>query len=400
MWNRRFLDLDEFPFRRVAALLAHVTPPSALPAADLSLGEPQHQPPPLLADCLADHAHLWNKYPSPAGTPAFRNATAAWLGRRFALPEGWLEPDRHILPVAGTKEALFLVATIATDIESRGGRPAVLMPDPLYSTYQGAAILAGAEPVAMPAVARNGFLPDLDAVPEDVLARTSCCYLCSPANPQGAVADRAYLERALERARAYDFLLVVDECYSDIYDREPPTSALAVAAAMGGALDHLVVMHSLSKRSSAAGLRSGFVAGDPDLLARFLRVRAYGGAVQPLPVMAAACALWDDDAHVVANRARYREKIDLAEAALAGRAGFYRPPGGFFLWLDVGDGVAVATELWQRHHVKVLPGAYLTTYNSTRSRDDDPGVRYIRVALVHEAASLAPALERLAAILT
>jgi len=173
-----------------------------------------------------------------------------------------------------------------------------------------------------------------------------------------------------------------------------------VAAASGGALDHLVVMHSLSKRSSAAGLRSGFIAGDPDFLAQFLRVRAYGAAVQPLPVMAAAAALWADDDHVVANRARYREKIDLAEASLRGRAGFYRPPGGFFLWLDVGDGVAVTTELWRHHHVKVLPGAYLTGKNSINSREVDPGTRYIRVALVHEPALLTPALERLAATLS
>ena len=399
MWNRRFFALEEFPFRRLAALLAPVAPAADAPLADLSIGEPQHRPPPLLAASLAEHADLWNKYPPPAGTPAFRSAAAAWLSRRFALPESWLEPDRHILPVAGTKEALFLIATIATDPESRAGRPVVLMPNPLYSTYQGAAILAGAEPVLMPAVARNGFLPDLEAVPEDVLARTTCLYLCTPANPQGVVADRRYLARALELARAHDFLLVVDECYSDIYDDAAPPSALEVAAATGGALDRLVVMHSLSKRSSAAGLRSGFVAGDPDLLAHFLRVRAYGAAVQPLPVMAAATALWTDDAHVAANRARYREKIDLAEAALAGRAGFYRPPGGFFLWLDVGDGVTVATELWRRHHVKVLPGAYLTAKNSTKSRDDDPGERYIRVALVHEPALLAPALERLAATL-
>lgn len=399
MWNRRFSALDEFPFRRLAALLAAVEPPAGLPVADLSIGEPQHRPPPLLAATLAEHADLWNKYPPPAGTPAFRNAAAAWLERRFALPEGWLEPDRHILPVAGTKEALFLIASIATDLDGRVGKPAVLMPNPLYSTYQGAAILAGAEPVLLPAVARNGFLPDLEAVPEAVLARTTCCYLCTPANPQGVVADRAYLQRALELARAYDFLLVVDECYADIYDQQAPPSTLEVAAATGGSLDRLVVMHSLSKRSSAAGLRSGFIAGDPELLAQFLRVRAYGAAVQPLPVMAAATALWADDAHVVANRARYREKIDLAEAALGGRAGFYRPPGGFFLWLDVDDGVAATTELWRRHHVKVLPGAYLTGKKSTIDRDVDPGSRYIRVALVHEPALLSPALERLAATL-
>ncbi len=395
MWNRRFLALDEFPFRRLAAQLADVPPAADRPLADLSIGEPQHAPPALLAATLAEHAHLWNKYPPPAGTPAFRWAAADWLTRRFALPAGWLEPDRHILPVAGTKEALFLIAAVATD--PAAPRPAALMPNPLYSTYQGGAIMAGAEPVLLPATAAGGFLPDLDAIAEADLARATVFYLCSPANPQGVVADKPYLERAIRLARTHDFLLVIDECYAEIYDATPPPSALEVAAAMGGSLENLVVMHSLSKRSSAAGLRSGFVAGDPGFLALFLRLRAYGGAVQPLPVMAAAGALWADDAHVEANRRRYREKFDLAEAALAGKAGFYRPPGGFFLWLDVGDGVAVAAELWRRFHVKTLPGAYLT---AAVADGDDPGARYLRVAMVHEPVVLAPALDALATVLT
>jgi aspartate/methionine/tyrosine aminotransferase len=400
MWNRRFSALDEFPFRRLAAMLADIIPPHDSPLADLSIGEPQHAPPTLLADTLAANAHLWNRYPPPAGTPYFRRAAADWLERRFALPSGWLEPDRHILPVAGTKEALFLIATVATDPDA-DRRPAALMPNPLYSTYQGGALLAGAEPVLMPATAATGFLPDLDAVAEADLARATVLYLCSPANPQGVIADKVYLQRALTMARAFDFLLVVDECYAEIYDLTAPPSALEVAAAMGGSLDHLVVMHSLSKRSSAAGLRSGFVAGDPDFLLQFLRMRAYGGAVQPLPVMAAAAAMWADDAHVEANRARYRRKIDVAEAALSGKASFYRPPGGFFLWLDVGDGVAVAAELWRRHHVKTLPGAYLTSRSAggPAARDvDDPGLRYLRVALVHEPEVLAPALAQLASV--
>jgi aspartate/methionine/tyrosine aminotransferase len=404
MWNRRFAALDEFPFRRLAAMLTDIDEPADRPLIDLSIGEPQHVPPPLLAATIDAHAGLWNKYPPPAGTPAFRRAAADWLTRRFALPEGWLEPDHHVLPVAGTKEALFLIATAATDPDALTGRAAVLMPNPLYSTYQGGAVLAGAEPVLLPATAETGFLPDLDAVPESVLARTTLCYLCSPANPQGVVASEAYLGRALALARTHDFLLVVDECYAEIYDREPPPSALGVAAAAGGALDHLVVMHSLSKRSSAAGLRSGFIAGDPDFLAHFLRIRAYGGAVQPLPVMAAAAALWADDAHVAENRARYRQKIDTAEAALAGMAGFYRPPGGFFLWLDVGDGIAVAAELWRRHHIKVLPGAYLTaSADRTIAAGGDAagaGDRYLRIALVHEPATIDPALRCLAALVS
>lgn len=405
MWNRRFAALDEFPFRRLAAMLADVGSPLDRPLIDLSIGEPQHAPPPLLTATLEAHAGLWNKYPPPAGTPAFRSAAAAWLTRRFDLPEGWLEPDRHVLPVAGTKEALFLISVAATDPDALSGPPAaVLMPNPLYATYQGGAVVAGAEPVLLPATSRTGFLPDLDTVPQSVLARTTLCYLCTPANPQGVVASKAYLAKALDLARAHDFMLVVDECYAEIYDREPPPSALEVAAELGGSLDHLIVMHSLSKRSSAAGLRSGFIAGDPDFLAHFLRIRAYGAAVQPLPVMAAAAALWADDAHARDNRDRYRLKIDVAEAALAGKAAFYRPPGGFFLWLDVGDGVAVATELWRRHHMKVLPGAHLTA-TAGRSlgvdpEDADPGARYLRVALVHEPEVLDPALRQLASVIS
>lgn len=393
MWNRRFTALPEFPFRRLAAMLATVSPPADRPACDLALGEPQHSPPPLLAATLAAHAGLWNKYPPPSGTPAFRRAATDWLTRRFALPEGWLEPDRHVLPVAGTKEALFLVAVAATDGASRHGRPAVLMPNPLYAVYAGAAALARAEPIFLSATPSNGFLPDLAAVPEADLARATVCYLCTPANPQGVVADRGYLRQAIELARRHDFLLVVDECYAEIYDEKAPPSALEVAAELGGSLDRLLVMHSLSKRSNAAGLRSGFIAGDPDFLAHFLRLRAYGGAVQPLPVLAAAAALWNDDAHAEANRALYRAKLDLADAALGGKAGYYRPPGGFFLWLDVGDGIAAAAELWRRHHLKVLPGAYLTAGEHIAA--DDPGARFIRVAMVHEPAAVAPALQQL-----
>jgi len=406
MWNRRFAALDDFPFRRLAAMLATVVPPADRPATDLALGEPQHRPPALLAAAVAEHAGLWNKYPPPSGTPAFRLAATDWLSRRFALPPGWLEPDRHVLPVAGTKEALFLATAAATDGEGRHGRPAVLMPSPLYSVYAGAAALADAEPIFMPATRAAGFLPDLAAVPEADLARASVCYLCNPANPQGVIADRAYLRRALELARRFDFLLVVDECYAEIYDAAPPPSALEVAAELGGSLDRLVVMHSLSKRSNAAGLRSGFVAGDPDFLAHFLRLRAYGGAVQPLPLMAAATALWADDAHAEANRALYRAKLDLADAALGDKAGYYRPPAGFFLWLDVGDGVAVAAELWRRHHLRTLPGAYLTAGRAPLTVEgasggaaatDDPGKRYLRVALVHDPSLVAPALHQLAA---
>ena len=275
-----------------------------------------------------------------------------------------------------------------------GARPAILLPNPLYNVYLGAAVMAGAEPVLLTASAETGYLPDLDRLSPALLARTVAFYLCSPSNPQGAAASLDYLCRALELARRHDFLLIADECYAELYTREPPPGALQAAMRLGQSLDHLVVCHSLSKRSSAAGLRSGFVAGDPAVMAGFARLRSYAAAVQPLPVAAAAAALWRDEAHVEANRALYRKKFDLAEERLGGRFGFYRPDGGFFLWLTVADGEAVARRLWTEAAIKVLPGAYL---GRPDARGDNPGDGAIRVAMVHDLETTDAALRRIAA---
>ncbi|MCB1885041.1 MAG: aminotransferase class I/II-fold pyridoxal phosphate-dependent enzyme [Geminicoccaceae bacterium] len=395
MWNPRLADLSEFPFRRLAGLLAPVAPPQGLGILDLGIGEPKHRPPSILAETVAAEAGSWNLYPPPNGTPAFREAVARWCERRFDLPPGTLEPERMVLPLAGTKEGLYMLAALAVAPRADGRRPAVLMPSPLYAVYLGAAVMAGAEAVPLAATAENGFLPDLDALEPDLLDRTALFYLCSPANPQGVVASGAYLAKALGLARRHGFLLALDECYSEIWDEAPPTGGLAVAHAAGKGFGGLVVLNSLSKRSSAAGLRSGFVAGDPDFLAAFIKLRAYAAPVQPLPLMAAAVALWNDEAHVEASRDRYRRKIDLAERRLAGRLGFYRPPGGFFLWLDVGDGEAAALRLWREAGVRVLPGGYLTP----GTHEPDPGERYVRVALVHDGAVVDEALSRLVSTL-
>ncbi|WP_222183747.1 aminotransferase class I/II-fold pyridoxal phosphate-dependent enzyme [Geminicoccus harenae] len=391
MHGSRLDRLGEFPFRRLAGLLADRVPPAGRPVLDLGIGEPQHPVPPILAETVARHAASWNRYPPPTGTPSFRQAVAGWACRRGGLPEGALDPGRHVLPVAGTKEALYLAAQLAVDRAGRS-RPAVLMPTPFYAVYYGAAAMAGAEPVLLPATVATGFLPDLDAIPAETLARTAAFYLCTPANPQGAVADRAYLARALALARQHGFALFLDECYSELWDRTPPPSGLDVALNDTGSLERLLVFQSLSKRSNAAGLRSGFVAGDPALIRAFAKLRAYAAPVQPLPLMAAAEALWNDEAHVEANRALYRQKFDLAEQRLAGRFGFFRPPAGFFLWLDVGDGVAAASRLWTEAGLKVLPGAYL----------DGPepiSGAYLRLALVHGLDTTADALDRLVATL-
>lgn len=392
MLNPRLEELSDYAFPRLAALLAPLDPPPDLEPIDLSIGSPLHPPPQLLIDTLAAHSQLWNRYPPVVGTAEMRQAAAEWLGRRYDLPEGTIDPPRHVLAVAGTKEALFLLAQVIMP-EGRARRPAILMPNPLYNVYLGAAVMAGAEAVPLAVSADTGYLPDLDRLGPDLLSRTVAFYLCSPSNPQGAAADLSYLERALALARQHDFLLVVDECYAEIYTRDPPPGALQAAMSLGGSLDHLIVCHSLSKRSSAAGLRSGFVAGDPAVITGFARLRSYAAAVQPLPVLAAASALWRDDTHVQANRELYRKKFDLAEERLAGRLGFYRPDGGFFLWLTVPDGEDAARRLWTEAALRILPGGYL---GRPDERGHNPGDQAIRVAMVHDLKTTEEAIRRIA----
>jgi N-succinyldiaminopimelate aminotransferase len=383
--------LGDYPFDRLRALLDGIQPPSGLRPLVLSIGEPRHPPPPLVADVLAAHAADWGRYPPVDGTPEFRTAAAGWLARRYGLPRGMLDPDRHLLPVAGTREALFLIAQAVVPGTKGGSRPLVLLPNPFYQVYLGAAVFAHADVMLLPATAETGHLPDLGRLDAAVLERAAACYLCSPANPQGAVASLNRLREAVSIARAHDIVLCVDECYADIYDAEAPPGALAACAAQAGSLDNVLVFHSLSKRSSVPGLRSGFVAGDARLIAAFRRLRSFGGASVPLPVLAASAALWADDAHAEANRAKYRAKFDLAEGLLGSRFGNVRPAGGFFLWLDVGCGEQAAQALWQQAALRVLPGAYLARPSEDGS---NPGARYVRIALVDDLADTEDALRR------
>ena len=392
MVNDRIARIGDYPFDRLRALLDPLTPRAGDAPLSLALGEPQHAPPELLSRIVSENADLWGRYPPMLGTPKFRAAVADWLGRRYGLPPGMVNPERHVLPVSGTREGLFMAAFVAVPEQRGGEQPAVLMPNPFYQVYVGAAALAGAEPVYVPATRDTGFLPDFASLAPDLLRRTAMAYYCSPANPQGTVADMDTLKRLIELAREYDFVLVADECYSEIYDHVPPTGMFEACAALGGGLDNVLMFQSLSKRSSAPGLRSGFAAGDASLIAVFKRVRDYGGAPPPLPLLAAATALWQDEAHVEANRALYRQKFDLAEERLGGRFGFYRPPGGFYLWLDVGDGEAAAASLWRDAALRVIPGAYLAR---TDADGTNPGAAYIRAAMVHDLDTTADALERL-----
>lgn len=397
MDQSRFEPLAESPFPRLNRLIEGLEP--GAPPILLSLGEPQHPIPAFVSKTLRAHEHEYGRYPPSKGTPAFRQAAANWLTRRFALPAGAVDPETQILPVNGTREALFSIALIATPLSTSSpngtAKPAIAMPNPFYQCYAAAALAAGADPVYVPATRDTGFLPDFAGLPETILARTSLIYFCSPANPQGAVASLDYLKELIALARAHDIVLVVDECYADIYDREPSPGALQAATALGNGFDNVIVFHSLSKRSSLPGLRSGFCAGDTRLMKRFDQFRTIAAPQTPLPALAVATACWNDDAHAAENRALYQRKIDIAERVLGNRFGFYRPPGGFFLWLDVGDGEVAARALWQKAGVKVLPGKYL-------ARDDpavpggNPGRAYIRVALVQDETVTEHALTRLA----
>lgn len=394
MHNSRLDGLTDYPFQRLNGLLADI-PPGGDPIA-MSIGEPQHPAPSLFLDHLNQHADDWNKYPPTAGTSSYRSAVSAWLTKRFGLTDGWVDPDKNVLPVAGTREGLFMAATLAVPPE-KNGKPAVAMPNPFYQVYVGAAVMAGAEPVFVPATAQTGFQPDLSTLAEDVLNRVALAYFCSPANPQGSVADLERLKEAITLARAYDFVVVGDECYSEIYAEDPPPGLLQACSSLGDGLANVLVFNSLSKRSNVPGLRAGFVAGDPALIARLLTLRSHGGAVQPLPLMAAATALWADEKHVEDNRNLYRQKLEDAADIFGTHFGFTKPDGGFFLWLDVSDGESAAQALWRRGGIKVLPGCYLSRPDESGS---NPGKRYIRVALVHDRGTTVNALSRMFDILS
>jgi succinyldiaminopimelate transaminase len=399
MINPRLAALAEYPFDRLRALLGGIAPPPDLEPMILSVGEPRHPPPAMVAEVLARHAEGWGRYPPVEGTPGFRRAVAGWLARRYGLKAGAIDPDRHIIPVSGTREALFMAAALAVpesrDTLARGDhRPKVVLPNPFYHTYFGATAMAGAEPVLLPASRATRFLPDLDALDTATLDATALFYLCSPSNPQGAVADTAYLRRAIDLARAHDFVLAVDECYTEIYDRAPPPGALEVCG--DSDFGNVLVFHSLSKRSSVPGLRSGFVAGDERLIAALRRLRTFGGATVPLPVLEAAQALWDDDEHVRANQNLYRQKFDLAEALLGGRFGFFRPEGAFFLWLEVGDDERAAQALWREAAIRVLPGSFLGLPDASGV---NPGRGFLRIALIDDPRATQHALQRLARVL-
>ena len=400
MPHRAATNLDELvrsPFARLALLLEGL-PPGAVPI-DVSLGEPKGLVPAFLGPILQEHLREFGRYPPIKGIAPLREAIVAWIGRRYPILNGQIDAESHVLPLNGSREGLFSAIFPALARKPTIERPTVLIPNPFYQAYGAAAAAAGAEPVLLPSTARTEFLPRLEAVDEGLLARTVAFYLCTPSNPQGAVASRDYLAAAIALARRYDFLLFADECYSEIYNDAPPPGTLETAYGETQSLANVVAFNSLSKRSGLPGLRSGFVAGDPDFIAAFLRFRNVACPQVPLPIQHVSVAAWSDERHVEEGRALYARNFTIADSVLGTRYGHRKPQGSFFLWLNLaafGGGEAAAKTLWKGCGVRVLPGAYLAQAGPDGV---NPGTDYVRVALVHDADTTREALTRIVATL-
>jgi len=386
--------LHPYPFEKLAQLKQGIVPPANKPHIALSMGEPTHATPHLIQEALLTHLHGLANYPTTKGIPELRQAIAGWISRRFRIPADAVNAETQVLPVNGTREALFSFAQCL--IDPTRPAPVVIMPNPFYQIYEGAALLAGAEPYYLNTLKDSGYLPDFDAVPDEIWQRCQLIYICSPGNPTGSVIDQASHEKLLKLAEKYDFVIASDECYTEIYDDEtnPPPGLLQTAYNMGNtAFKRCVIFHSLSKRSNAPGLRSGFVAGDAEILKHYFQYRTYHGCAMPLPTQHASIQAWQDEQHVIENRRLYREKFAAFIDILGDVCTVKKPPASFYVWLKIplnpplskGEAESreisdteFAQQLFAQQNITVLPGSYL-------SRDFDginPGFNHVRIALV------------------
>lgn len=377
--NKDLSLLQPYPFEKLTQLKAQVTPPSDLEHIALSIGEPKHPAPAFVAEVLESNMERLSNYPTTKGIPALREAIAGWCERRFKLKAGSIDPEQNVLPVNGTREAIF---AFTQAVINREGNPLVVSPNPFYQIYEGAAYLAGAEPYYLNCLAENGFVPDFDAVSEEVWQRCQLLYLCSPSNPTGAVTGLDTLKKLITLSDQYDFVIASDECYSEIYldEAKPPVGLLQACAELGRHdYKNCVVMHSLSKRSNLPGLRSGFIAGDAALMGPFLQYRTYHGSAMPIQHQLASIAAWSDEEHVKANREQYRQKFDAVVDILSPVMDVQKPDASFYLWAGTPiDDETFAQGLFEQQNLTVLPGSYV-------SREKDgilPGAGRVRMALV------------------
>jgi aspartate/methionine/tyrosine aminotransferase len=386
------------PFARLAQVLEGIAP--AASAINMSIGEPRHAVPSFVGPIIAAHIDDFGKYPPIKGSDDFRASVAAWLERRFGLA-GAVDANSMILPLNGSREGIFYAAIEARMASRKSvADPIILIPNPFYQAYAAGAVGSGCEPYMVNADASTGFLPDIEALPADVLERTVACFFASPANPQGVVASLGGWQTVIRLARQHDFMLLADECYSEIYRSDPPVGALEAAHKLDGTFSHVLSFNSLSKRSNLPGMRVGFVAGDPRFLTRWMTFRNMSAPQVPLPLQAVAAVAYRDEAHVIENRRLYNEKFAIADEILRPMFGDVVPPGGFFLWLDVGrhgGGEAVSLKLWREAGLRVIPGGYLAVDGADGV---NPGNDFIRIALVESSELTREALTRLKRVLS
>lgn len=391
--NPHLEKLRPYPFEKLRQLKRGIIPPNNLPHIALSIGEPKHPTPRFILEALSAALEQIATYPTTVGTVALREAIVEWLTKRFSLPLGTLDPERHAIPVNGTREALFALAQC---IINPAHSPLVFMPNPCYQVYEGAAFLAGAKPYYLNCTEATDFLPDLASIPKTTWQKCQLFYLCSPGNPTGAVLNLPLLEQLIEFSERYDFVIASDECYSEVYlhESQPPPGLLQAAAHMGRTdYRRCMVFHSFSKRSNVPGLRTGFVAGDSTLIESFLRYRTYHGCAMPLHTQAASLLAWRDEVHVIENRRRYRSKFRAVEMHLSSTIPLPQPAGGLYLWPKTpGDDVDFARRLFASMNVTVLPGTYL----SRTVGGLDPGCRRVRMALVPSLEECIEAADRIA----
>ena len=383
---------DDNMFVRLRAILEPIAPHPSLPILDMSIGEPQMPPCQLLLESVAKHNSAWQFYPKASGNSRFIDAVQNYIDRRWPAASQ-LADDEQIIPVPGTREPLHLLGCLVAGTKPNA---VALVTNPFYHAWRAGALASGAEIQFLNSGANHNFLPDLASVDADTLARTTLLYLCSPTNPHGSIMDLDYLKMALSLARQHDFLVVVDECYSDIWRHQPPPGMIEAAAGLASdvsgldPLRNLVVLNSLSKRSGAAGLRAGFMVGDHSVISQYLKIIGNGGSLVPTPLLEVAADLYDDDDHVTAIRSYYNKNFDIAASHLR----ITPPDGGFFLWLNVDDDLNFVRRLMVEQAVRSLPGSFMAVTNGS----GNPGSGYVRLALVHDADLTDTAIRRIANI--
>ena len=384
--NERFSELPAYPFSRLRAHLGGVEPGGQ--GLDMSIGDPRHAPPGFIAAVLLETVDAFGRYPPNAGTPELLAAISRWLDFRYGVT---VDPETRVLALNGSREGLFGACLALCPQSQKGRRPIVAMPNPFYQVYAGAAAAAGADPALVPAAEDTGFLPDFGNLGREILDRTAIAYICSPSNPQGTVASLDHMAELLRLAETHDFRVFADECYSELYRGNPPPGILECAEQVGANPERVVAFNSLSKRSNLPGLRSGFVAGGPKTIGHLRKLRAYGGAPLPLPIQRVSERVWADEDHVVASRAEYVRKYELADSVFSGLGPqVYRSPeAGLFLWIRAGDGERAVLTLWRRAGIRALPGAYLA--GPVGPGEPDPAGPYVRLSLTPPRESLATA---------